>query len=364
MKKTLLISTTILSLSANNDYIPISKISKDKQAEYKFSKLNNNTVVNKKEVTQKIIIEDNEEYTRVSKLKDETFFNNKNTKIKLSLSDFNSKSEQYIYNGPNDRKISQLTWEANNVKLLGFGIEHKTKDLGLYFNYKTNIKDGNGVMDDYDWLYDSQPNTWTDWSHHDNTVVEDVNILDLGINKEFTIYDKTKLIMSLGYKWEKQLFKAYDGSYIYSGSDLPSELRAYTGTFSGKGITYEQVYKGFYLGAELEKKYKDLYFMLNTKYTPNMQVEFTDTHHMRVPSFTDYTSFNDTSMLSLGLGIDYNMDRNQILSFSYDYTKYFYKRGDRVRSYVTGYNWELPGTVGVESENNLINLEYKYRFFL
>jgi outer membrane protease len=368
----------IISLYANDDYIPISKIPKDVQEKYNFIKPSNIVNDEKERLIEKpidpyiikkdLILKDEIKENTSIKTKENTIkkinplIDNPKIKLNVSMSNFNSNSEQYIYYAPTGQKISQLTWEAKNVELLGLGIEYKIRDVGIFLNYKTNNKNGDGLMDDYDWVYEPEPDTWTHWSHHENTVVEDINILDLGISKEFNIYQKTKLIMSLGYKWEKQLFKAYDGTYIYSGSDLPSEFRAYTGTFNGKGITYKQEYNGFYIGADLEKEYKDFDFLVNVKYTPKMNVEFTDTHHMRNPSFTDYTSFDETSMLSLGLGINYNINVNQMLSFYYDYTKYSYIRGDRVRSYVIGYNWQLPESVGVESENNMISLQYTYKF--
>lgn len=363
MKKIFLLSAIIVSLYANDDYVSVSKMSDDKQVKYNFIKVNNPIIDDKKQILKNDLILKNETKSNTTILTKEIepLIENRNLKLNVSLSDFNSISDQYIYNTNNGRKISQLTWEADNVTLLGLGLAYNIKDTNIYLNYKTKLTNSDGMMDDYDWVSDQAPDIWTHWSHHDNTRVEEINIIDLGINKEFSIYNKTKLIMSLGYKWEKQLFKAYDGSYVYSGSSA-SEFRAYTGTFDGLGITYEQVYKGFYLGAELQRTYKEYNFLLNVKYTPKMNVEFTDTHHKRSPSFTDYTSFDDTSMLALGVGIDYTIDKNQMLSLFYDYTKYSYIRGDRVRSYITGYNLNLPNTVGVESKNNILTLKYMYTF--
>lgn len=336
------------ALFANSDYIPFSKFSQNKNLENSFTKVQQKTKQKK--------------YTNFKKQKT-NYINNSILKdtleISTSLSNFNSKSEQYIYNLGDGRKISQLTWNADNVKLFGLGLKYKTDEVAFYANYKTNIKDGDALMDDYDWLEDSTPDTWTHWSHHENTQVKDIKILDLGITRSHYLNSSTKLNTSIGYKWEKQLFKAYDGSYVYSSS---SGFRDLEGNISGLGITYNQEYKGLYLGVELEKNYKNINFLFNTKYTPLMNVEFTDTHHLRVPAFTDYTSFDKTSMFSLGAKADYFITKNQILSLSYDYTKYTKIRGNRVRSYETGYDLSLPNTVGIESSNDLLTLDYIYKF--
>jgi outer membrane protease len=355
MKKIVLLTLICTSLFSVTEYVPFSEFSKNQKIKNNFIKIEQNN--NYKVEEQKQIINTIENIKNENILKDTIL---KDTiKITTSLSNFNSKSEQYIYSN-NGRKISQLSWEAKNVKLFGVGIEYKKNNMRLYANYKMNIKSGDGLMDDYDWVYESSPDTWTHWSHHENTQVQDVKILDLGVNGDYYLDKETKLTTSLGYKWEKQLFKAYDGSYIYSES--PSGFRNLEGNFTGIGITYDQEYKGFYLGAELEKKFNNVNFLFNLKYTPWMDVEFTDTHHKRVPAFTDYTSFDQTSMFSFGSEIDYNINSNQMLSFSYEYTKYSKVRGDRVRSYVTGYNWNLPNSVGIESSNDLITVEYVYKF--
>ncbi len=354
MIRSFLLVLVCLNLYANSEYMPFSEFSKKQQVKNKFIKVEKDNNYKIKNLEQKTKIKENIEHPYINKAILKNTF-----KISTSLSNFNSKSEQYIYNLNNGRKISQLTWNADNIKLFGLGIEYKKYDVELFANYKMNLKDGNGLMDDYDWLSNSAPDTWTHWSHHENTQVKDIRILDLGIKKEYYINKTTKLKANLGYKWEKQLFEAYDGSYIYSSS---GSLRDLEGTFSGIGITYNQEYKGFYLGAEFEKKYNNIKFFLNTKYTPWMEVEFTDTHHKRVPAFTDYTSFDKTSMYSLGAKVDYDITSNQTLSLSYDYTKYSNIRGNRVRSYVTAYNLSLPNTVGVESSNDLITLKYVYSF--
>lgn len=351
MIRSFLLLTIGISLYASSDYIPFSEFTKNKQIENNFINIEQKPEVKVNNKFKKKSIKYN--YVNKNILKN-------TIKVTTSLSNFNSKSEQYIYSSSDGRKISQLTWNADNIKLFGLGLAYKTNNIEFYVNYKTNLENGNGLMDDYDWVYDSSPDTWTHWSHHENTQVKDIRILDLGITRSHYFDKSIKVSTNIGYKWEKQLFKAYDGSYIYSSSS--TSLRDLEGNISGLGITYDQEYKGFYLGAEVEKKFNNIKFIFNTKYTPLMDVEFTDTHHLRVPAFTDYTSFDKTSMYSLGAKLDYSITSNQILSFAYDYTKYAKIKGNRIRSYVTGYDLSLPNTVGIESSNDLFIFEYMYKF--
>jgi outer membrane protease len=219
------------------------------------------------------------------------FANDVNFSTNISVSNFNSNSEQYIYGSYG--KISQLSWEVENTKLLGVGANIKFyKDFSFFANYKKNITNESGQLDDYDWLDSNNPDIWTDWSTHPNTKVDKVTIFDLGFFDSIKINDNFSTNILFGYKNEEQVLKAYDGSYIYT----TNSLRDTTGTFEGLGITYTQKYQSLYLGLGFDTSYEDFNFNFTTKYSPKVIAEFTDRHHFR--NFTDITSFEDTTMLS------------------------------------------------------------------
>lgn len=277
----------------------------------------------------------------------------KNFSFGASTSIFNSKSHETIYIPAGyanaGRKISELTWEAKDVNLIGINLGYKHNSVDFYISYKKNISNGNGVMDDLDWV-DNNPDTLTHWSHHDNTDVTNVSILDLGLKKRFEL-EYISPWLGIGYRQDKQTYKAYDGYGNYEGIPV---------TFSGLGITFEQKYEGPYVNLGADYNYRDFTLDFSLKYSPIMNAEFTDRHHFR--SFTSATSFDKTSMLNFNFGFGYNIDINQIIIISYESTEYKYIRGDRTRTYDDGTVYYWSDSSALDSTNSLINIFYKYKF--
>lgn len=272
----------------------------------------------------------------------------------ISSSIFNSKSHETAYVPPeyptSGRKISELTWRAENIKLLGLDIQYEHKSFDFYISYKKNISIGDGVMDDLDWLDDNNPDTLTHWSHHDNTDVTNVFILDFGIKKRFEL-DSIRLWLGIGYIQEEQTYKAYDGYGNYDGIPV---------VFSGLGITFDQKYEGFYLGLGAGYYYRDFTFDFSSKYSSVMHAKYIDKHHFR--SLTFSTSFDETFMLNLNLGFGYNIDTHQIISLSYEYTKYDYIRGNETIKHDDGSVYYATASSALDSVNSLIDITYRYKF--
>lgn len=288
-----------------------------------------------------------------------------NFNFEIGVSTFNAKSHETVYipqgYASAGRKISELTWEAENIALLGINLNYNMDNgFGFYGIYKKNITTDGGVMDDLDWVDNANPDTLTHWSHHDNTDVDNVSILDLGVKYEhtFTEFDIETISsinawVSLGYKKENQTYKAYDGYGNYLGTPV---------VFSGLGITYEQEYKGPYIGLGADFKNKNYILNISTKYSPLISAEYQDRHHMRVPPFTESTNFDDTSMINFNIGLGYAIYENQVIRLSYEYTEYDYVRGDRTRVFDDGtiYNW--INSAAIDSKNSLVSLSYSYTF--
>nr|WP_170954339.1 MULTISPECIES: omptin family outer membrane protease [Mesorhizobium] len=71
--------------------------------------------------------------------------------------------------------------------------------------------------------------------------------LDIAAGPDFVINDATVINLHGGVKYTDMKWKAYGGSYIYSGEGF----RDYRGVPGPKpGIDYEQRYFGLFLGAE------------------------------------------------------------------------------------------------------------------
>ena len=285
--------------------------------------------------------------------------------IGTSLSSFNSTSHETVYIPPGyvsaGRKISELTWEALSVTLLGVNASYNfDSNLAFYAGYKKNITTGDGVMDDLDWVNDAIPDLVTHWSHHENTVVDNVSILDLGIKYRYELSNvnietvsNIYTWVSLGYKKENLEFNAYDGYGVYSGDPV---------SFSGLAITYKQENKGPYVGVGADFKNESYILNLGFKYSPFINSQYTDRHHMRNPAFTETTYFDETDMIHINIGLKYIIDKTQMLSLSYEATEYNYVRGTRIRRFDDGTVYVWANSAAIDSINTMTNISYNYAF--
>ena len=277
-----------------------------------------------------------------------------------SISIFNSKTVEHVYLEGKSRKISELTWQVDNAKLLGISAEYTFfRGLGIYVDYKKNILNNSGTMDDLDWANMNDSSKLTHWSHHNDTRVKNISILDAGL-KYSILYknitpirvDEVDIWLQVGYKQEKHKLEAYGGYGRY-----PAGYLLFPDKFIG-GFKHE--YKGYYagLGAKLKRKKGALRF--DVKYAPSISASYSDRHNLR--DFTETTDFDKTSMLSFNIGAGYEIDSNQEIDLSYEYTSYKYIRGDRTRHYDNGTTDQWNDSVALSSNAHNITFKYSYKF--
>ena len=239
--------------------------------------------------------------------------------VDLNISTFSSEVKEIVYTNNGGRKLSELTWEANNIKMLGIGYSvNFNKFFKINLNYKRNYSTGNGMMNDYDWLDSSNANTWSDWSTHPNTEVDLVEHIDINFEKNIFDSGTNKVNLSLGYKEENTKYSSYDGSYIYSSSGV---LRDQVGTFSGKVISYEHDITMPYAKIDYEYNENEFKLFAGISYSPKVTINDLDTHHSRNLQFED--SFSDATYKGFNVGIEYRNDKS--LSFDVEYNKAIYE---------------------------------------
>lgn len=275
------------------------------------------------------------------------------TNFNVGVTNLNSETKEIVYNN-NGSKLSQLEWKADNVKLLNFGIEGNIKNsLFLSASLATNFDNDDMVMDDYDWVNNTQ---WTHWSHHDKTQVEDIKMFDANLKYKF---EKLPVYVGVGYKAEKFEYSAFDGDYIYSTN---GGFRDSTGSFSGLGITFEHTLKMPYLivGTDFNIT-KDLNVGADVSYSTFAKFEDQDTHHFRNLVYNDDLDY--TNYLGYNIYVNYSITKMIGLGLNYSYNKYDSRKGDTtITNTNSGASSTFEDTAGLEHSNQTITAKLKIKF--
>ena len=224
----------------------------------------------------------------------------------------------------NNHKASELTWEIDNLFMVGV---NGVLEVGSWFSFNFDgwfkATDGDGTMDDYDWLapgYD-----WTHWSHHEDTDVTDGSILDFSANFAFFRAQNAVLTGIVGYKRDNFGWEARGGDYVYSSGGF----RNYTGSFpDGElGISYEQTLESFYGGLGFSANFTNRFTLAGRIiYSPFVQGEATDYHHMR--DLVTYDDFEDGDLIAFDITGTWGITECLGLELGFQYQKYDTMQGD------------------------------------
>jgi len=177
-------------------------------------------------------------------------------------------------------KLSELLWDIEDVVVAGGCL---TARIGPKFRieaaYWTAITEGEGRMDDDDWMYG--PGEWSDWSLSE-VEVRDTSSFDLRAALEVLRAGPWGLSAVAGYRedrwgWDDQIIR-----YIYSSEGFRDDAAEVDGV---PAITYEQrfriPYAGIALGYDGSRLGAEVYF----HYSPLVEAEDKDYHILRDTHF-------------------------------------------------------------------------------
>jgi outer membrane protease len=269
----------------------------------------------------------------------------------------NSTSNELVYHPNTNQKVSELIYKATNTKLLSLNGRYEIyPQYLLQIGVKTLIKEGNNVMDDYDWLKTST-NEWSHWSNHPNTKLSKDFNFDISLANN--VYEKRNFssAVSIGYFGSEKIFEVYDGSYIYSSAN---GFRDRVGTIEGLGVTYKEKILMPYV--ELESTIFNRIHGVNftLRYSPFVTMENSDTHHLR--EFTDTGTHGKSSMIGGSIEYKYKIDRKTFLQTSYKYSSYKEARGDVKRRYFDGSESFYPKSSGMKSKDESFEFGLVFRY--
>ena len=288
---------------------------------------------------------------------------------RLSFGRMNGESGEYVYDadgsfaGIPGYKISQLDWQLNNVPMVGIGVTlHVDEEARINFDYWKNIVEGDGTMDDYDWLYPGLE--WSDWSHHDNTSVEEVSRLDF--NGEIRLFHSTGLIKSisgvLGFRRDHVAWESVGGYGIYSVNAYRDTLVSFPNV---PVISYQQTFSAPYFGMNLQSESDigvPLQLTLGLRYSPLARGEDVDIHHLRSLRFE--TEGKNGSWYGVDMTLAFEIDDRLTLNLGYFNHHYSeMKGGMMVTDLTTGARGYYGGNAaGLDHSSSMFSLGLKQEF--
>jgi plasminogen activator len=278
---------------------------------------------------------------------------------RLSLGLLNGDADEIVYNPGNGAKVSQLEWELDNVAMLGAGISISPKSwLKLNGDIWINISEGNGAMNDYDWLLPTSE--WSDWSYHEDTEVDRVIMLDLSADLTFHAAQHAQFFGILGFKRDSFEWTARGGDFVYSVNGF----RDTTGSIPGElqVVSYEQTFLFPYIGLGFEVDFAPVTFKGRIIGSTLVDVEAEDTHYLRGLMFDD--SFETGSMIAVDLGVSYHLSKRLHVTGGLHYQNYDEVQGSTIiTDQSTGFSYLVEGdAAGADNSSTMILATISYDF--
>ncbi len=260
----------------------------------------------------------------------------------------------------NNHKASELTWEIDSQYLINVtACISFLKDWSINFNGYFSATDGEGTMDDYDWA--NVGGDWTDWSHHDDTDVTSVTMLDINGAWKFINKPIVGLSFILGFKRDSFNWDAYGGDYVYTDSSF----RDTTGSFDPNElvISYEQTFWAVYVGFGFNLNFNKVVSLSGRAiYSPLVQCEAIDHHYMR--NLITHDDFNGGDLFAADIKASFNITRTVAVDVGYAYLHYDEMQDDSVW-YYNDYDLVLfyRDAAGTDHSSSVISILLRYTFY-
>lgn len=208
-------------------------------------------------------------------------------------------AKEFVYNNKDGSKVSQLDWDIQNVLMGGGTLSLRFLDrLTLNGSAWFAISEGDGSMDDYDWMavgYDE----WSDHSWHDVDVTDGTSY-DINIAWDLLQYKGMALRIFGGYSEDDWQWDDHFRGALYSSDNWHDTSIVGDGE---KSISYEQQIRLPYLGAAIDFTMDALSCSIYGRFSQWGEAEDWDTHFARQTDF--YETFDDVEMYAFGARIRY-----------------------------------------------------------
>ena len=238
---------------------------------------------------------------------------------RMSLGLLNSQAGEYVYLTNPEHKLSQLDYKVNNVFMLGLGGSVSPLSwLKINGDIWFKLNDGNGTMNDYDWMLDDYQ--YTDWSHHEDVDLTKGLMLDVNAELVFYKWEGSRFFGSAGFKYDNWEWEVRGGDFIYSSYYLYDTVGSFP---DGQLVlTYEQKFYTPYVGIGFSSDLNPtpLTFSGRVIYSPFVFADSTDQHHLR--DLVSEDEYDSGEMFGVDLSAAYNFNKHFSLMLAYHYLKY------------------------------------------
>jgi outer membrane protease len=224
-------------------------------------------------------------------------------------------------------KMSELFWDINSIPMVGLVLSLETPHrLTANAGYWTAVDEGQGALDNYDWLIYSGDDNWSDWSH---SPVEVDEAFRWDVNLAYAVIQKPSFNLNtlLGYRHMFWKWADHGGNFIYSSEngfrDLTGSFETYFG--DSTGIEYEQTFDIPYLGLSTGWRGRKVAVDAYVLFSPLVSAEDEDYHVYRDTRFTE--SFEDGDFWAAGLNARYHFNDQLYLLVGVEYQEVSEIRG-------------------------------------
>lgn len=138
--------------------------------------------------------------------------------VQASVGLVNGAAQENVYSsvGGGRYHLSELDWDIRNVVMVGGEVSVAIKQtVWLNAGLWGAATQGNGQMNDWDWLLETPGSPWTDWSRSTVDVTK-AWLLDLNANVELMRFGALGLRGIVGYKYNTWTWEDHGSQHIYS----------------------------------------------------------------------------------------------------------------------------------------------------
>jgi len=253
------------------------------------------------------------------------------------------------------RQLSRLDWDLSEIFMAGGQVSVTLlKDFSFNGGFWAALTEGNGEMDNYDWLdiSSSEP------SHYSLSEVDVTEgyIFDFNGAYEFLNRDGWSLHGMLGYKQNGWTWTDRAVYLIYPDYGPDPVMLGGENT-----IDYEQEFQMPYLGARAQIDLKGLSLSAYINYSPMVTATDWDHHIARMIYFKE--TFESGEMLGAGAKIQYPIKKNMFVTASVDYQSVDLIVGDmEALDYSIGEVFFSEDSAGIENEYVAFSVGIGYLF--